>query len=52
MEEPCEQGAPLLVGSHGHRHSIGSFLSPEERLDLANTLRAALARRRAALIER
>ena len=52
MDEPCEQGAPLLVGSHGRSHSIGSFLSPGERLDLANTLRGALARRQAALIER
>jgi uncharacterized membrane protein len=52
MEEPAEHGAPLIVASHGQRHSVGSFLTAEERLDLARALRAALDSRKAALIER
>ena len=52
MDEPPEHGAPLILASRGERLSVGSFLSPEERLDLARALRAALATRNAALIER
>ena len=52
MDEPAEHGTPLILASHGQRHAVGSFLTPEERLDLARSLRTALATRKAALIER
>ncbi len=48
IEEPAEPDTPLLLRSHGRRLSIGSFLSAEERLDLARALRAALAEARRA----
>lgn len=38
----------LYIGSHGRRLRIGGFLSPDEREDLAGSLRDALQRARAA----
>ena len=44
MDELATHGSELALTSHGRRLTIGSFLSPPERLDLAEALRAALAR--------
>jgi uncharacterized membrane protein len=52
IAEPAEHGAPLILSSHGKRLSVGAFLTAEERAELARALRAALANRKAALIER
>ena len=43
MDDPPEHGSQLALASHGRRLTIGSFLSPGERLDLARALRAALS---------
>jgi uncharacterized membrane protein len=39
----------LVLSSHGRRFLLGPFLTGEERKDFAKALKAALARRRAAL---
>jgi len=44
MDDPPEHESQLSLASHGRRLVIGSFLSPHERLDLAEALRGALAR--------
>jgi uncharacterized membrane protein len=41
----------LTLRSHGRMVEIGSFLSPEEKIDLANALRAELAKLRSPAIE-
>lgn len=41
-----EQGERLVVTSRGNRAVIGRFLSPEERLDVGERLKAALAEMR------
>jgi uncharacterized membrane protein len=41
-KEP-ESDSPLTLSSHGRQLEIGRFLSPAERLDLAQALRRALA---------
>ena len=43
MDDPPDHGSQLALTSHGRRLTIGSFLSPRERADLAQALRAALA---------
>lgn len=43
IADPPEPDSPLTLASRGQRLSIGSFLSAEERLDLAQALRHALA---------
>jgi uncharacterized membrane protein len=43
MDDPPDHGSQLALTSHGRRLTIGSFLSPVERADLARALRAALA---------
>lgn len=43
IREPPESDSPLTLVSHGQRVEIGGFLTPEERLDLAQALRRALS---------
>ena len=43
MDDPPEHESQLALASHGRRLTIGSFLSPPERHELARALRAALA---------
>jgi uncharacterized membrane protein len=47
IDDPPKHDSRLTVSSHGRSLAIGSFLSAEERLDLAHALRAALDRSRA-----
>lgn len=42
MDNPPEHGSRLTLASHGRRLVIGSFLTPEERLEVATALRDAL----------
>lgn len=42
MDDPPRPDSFLTLTSHGRRLRIGAFLTPEERLDLAQALRAAL----------
>lgn len=46
IDEPPVPGSQLTLTSHGRSLAIGAFLSPGERLELANALRAALSRAR------
>lgn len=43
MDEPAEHHSQLSLTSHGRTITIGSFLSPEERVEFAHVLRQALA---------
>jgi len=47
MDDPPAPDSRLTLRSHGRSLSIGSFLTPEERLDLAKALRRALGLARA-----
>ena len=49
LEECAQDANRLLLASHGRSLAIGDFLAPAMRRELATTLRAALARWRAAL---
>ncbi len=42
MDDPPRRDSFLTLGAHGRRLRVGAFLTPEERLDLARALRAAL----------
>ena len=42
MDDPPRHDSQLVLRSHGRTLSIGSFLSPAERFDLAQALRRAL----------
>ena len=44
MDDPPEHHSQVTLSSHGQSLTVGSFLSPEERLDFAKALRAALKR--------
>jgi len=46
MKNPPEHHSQLTVASHGRQLTIGKFLTPEERLEIANALRSALHLRR------
>ncbi len=46
IADPPEPDSPLCLRSHGRSLTIGGFLSAEERLALANTLRRELAKLR------
>ncbi len=43
MDEPPGDDSRLILRSHGRSLAIGGFLTLEERVDLARTLRAAIA---------
>jgi uncharacterized membrane protein len=49
LEERSDASNRLIVASHGRSLVIGDFLPPATRRELADTLRTALARWRAAL---
>jgi uncharacterized membrane protein len=49
LEERAQGASRLVIASHGRSLAIGDFLAPAMRRELAATLRAALARWRAAL---
>lgn len=42
MDDPPRRNSFLTLATHGLRLRIGTFLTPQERLDLARALRAAL----------
>ena len=44
MDDPPRTASQVTLSSHGRRLEIGGFLTPEERLELARALWAALAR--------
>ncbi len=44
MDDPPEHHSMLTVSSHGRQLAIGSFLTPEERLDFSKALKASLQR--------
>ena len=44
MDDPPRHDSALTLSSHGRSLVIGAFLTPEERLEVADALRAALAR--------
>jgi uncharacterized membrane protein len=46
MDDPPEHHSQLRLSSHGRSLVLGSFLSPAERLEVAETLREALNRHR------
>lgn len=43
MDDPPQHESRLVLSSHGESLAIGSFLTPEQRLDVAKALRRALA---------
>ena len=42
MDDPPGHDSALRLTSHGQSLVIGAFLTPEERLEVAHALRAAL----------
>ena len=42
LDEPDAGGGRIMLASHGRRSAIGTFLSPDERAEFAEALRAAL----------
>ena len=44
IDEPPGHGSQLVLRSHGRSVTIGAFLTPDERVDLAKALRHALAK--------
>lgn len=48
MDDPPRYDSELTLSSHGRSLVIGSFLSPDEKLDLARSLAAAVARSKGA----
>lgn len=43
LETPLHHNSQLVLSSHGRHIELGSFLTPEERQEVAGALRAALA---------
>ncbi len=50
MEDPPRHHSQVTLSSHGKSLVVGSFLSPDERLDFAKALREALHRSRQPLL--
>lgn len=48
IDEPVEHDSPLILASSSERIDVASFLSPGERADFANALKAALSAARRA----
>ena len=46
IDEAPGRSSRLVLSSHGREESIGAFLAPDERVDLARALEQALARQR------
>ena len=44
MADPPRHESQLTVTSHGRRVTLGAFLMPQERVEVADALRAALAK--------
>ena len=44
MDDPPAHASQLVLSTHGRSLTIGAFLTPEERLEVAKSLRSALAR--------
>ena len=44
IDDPPQHHSPLTLSSHGRTIATGSFLSPQERLEVAEALRTALGR--------
>ena len=44
MDDPPRHDSQIMLSSHGRSLVVGAFLTPDERLDFANALRAALRR--------
>lgn len=42
MDDPPEHESQVTLSSHGRTLTVGAFLSPDERLEFAKALRAAL----------
>jgi uncharacterized membrane protein len=42
MDEPPRHDSRLTLASHGRSLAIGAFLTPEERLEVARSLRSAI----------
>ncbi|WP_448192114.1 DUF2244 domain-containing protein [Azospirillum sp. sgz301742] len=42
MDDPPEHESQVTLSSHGRTLTVGSFLTPDERLEFANALRGAL----------
>lgn len=51
MDDPPEHASQLVLTSHGRSLVIGSFLSPDERFEVAEGLKDALQRSRSAVRE-
>jgi uncharacterized membrane protein len=49
MDDPPSHDSQLSLVSHGKRLIIGAFLTPDERLEVARALSAALAESRSAV---
>ncbi len=47
MDDPPDHGSQLVVSTRGKGLILGSFLTPGERLEVANALKAAIDRYRA-----
>lgn len=48
VDEPTRRNGKLTLSSHGRFVTVGSFLPPEERIEVADALRAAIERYRRA----
>ena len=46
LDSPGAHDSQLILSSHGKRLRIGAFLSPDERVELADALTGALAKLR------